>query len=92
MPPARRWKIRSPDAQAHADAAETEIRALRKAVDDAEEALKTARSALAQSIARHVQSDVVTQAEAGRASGYDTRHVNRLIREAGVPPKRGADT
>jgi flagellar biosynthesis/type III secretory pathway protein FliH len=85
MPPKKRWKSRTPAETAAAEAAEADITKLRKALDDAEDKVRKARTALAEGIAKHVEEGSVTQAEAGRAAGYEARTVNRLVREAGVP-------
>ncbi|RMI44413.1 hypothetical protein [Streptomyces triticirhizae] len=85
MPEPRRWKNRTPEEQAAADSAAADIRRLRSALDDAEELVRTRRKELAQGISRHVQAGAVTQAEAARTAGYDTRTVQRLVRDAGVP-------
>ncbi|MFJ5785510.1 hypothetical protein [Streptomyces hydrogenans] len=88
MPPKKRWKNRTPAEEAAAQQAEAEIRSLRQSLDAAEAAVERARKTLAEGIARHVEGQVITQAEAARASQYETRTINRLIRSAGVAPFR----
>ncbi|MEU1674841.1 hypothetical protein ABZ752_22840 [Streptomyces roseifaciens] len=91
MPPTRRRRQLDPEAAAARDAAEAELKKLRKDLDDLEGKVKTARDVLADAIAKHMTAEVLSPTEAADASGYDRVYASKVARERGAPKTRNVE-